>query len=133
MDIKLVNHGFPNQDRNEVGVVEQKITFIQHSDTCDKDRYQYVSFETVGVDFDPKDNTDSFLRVSTGDPFAYNENKTDVAPFWSCNGPDELVRMFNEAARRFGMSCRWKLEKYHVQPITNLIKEEIIPDEEKAK
>lgn len=130
MDIKVVNHGYPNQDKEEVGVVEQKVTFIQHSDTCDSDRYQYLNFETMGVDFDPVDNTDSFLRISTGDKFAYDEDKTDCAQFWSCNGPEELVRLFNEAARRFGMSCRWKLEKYYVRPVTDLVKEEVISKEE---
>lgn len=130
MDINIVNHGFPNEDKREVGVVEQKITFIQHSDTCDSDRYQYLNFETVGVDFDPKDNTDSFIRISTGDSFAYDEGKTDCAQFWSCNGPEELVELFNEAARRFGMSCRWKVEKFHVRPISDITVEEIIPNEE---
>lgn len=130
MDVKLVNHGYPNRDSEEIGVVEQKVTFIQHSDTNDEDRYQYLNFETSGVDFDPKDNTDSFFRVSTGDPFAYNDEKTDCAPFWSCNGPEELVALFNEAARRFGMSCRWKLEKYHVRPVVGPVKERILTDEE---
>lgn len=131
MEINIVNNGYPDQDKEEVGVVEQNVTFIQHSDTCDdSDRVQYLDFKTVGVDFDPKDNTDSFFRISTGDPFAYDEGKTDCSQFWSCNGPEELVRLFNEAARRFGMSCRWKVEKYHVQPITNNIDEKVITDEE---
>ena len=130
MEVNIVNHGYPNRDKEEVGVVEQKITFIQHSDTNDDDRFQYVNFETSGVDFDPKDNTDAFFRVSTGDPFAYDEEKTDCAQFWSCNGPEELVAMFNEAARRFGMSCRWKVEKYNVKPMVGPVKEEIITDEE---
>lgn len=111
--MKFVNHGCP-QD-GEIGVVEQAATFIQHSDTCDEDRYQYLNFKTVGVDFDKKDNTDSFIRVSTGDPFVgYDEKHTDVAPFWSCNGPEEIVALFNKFAERTGMTCRWKCEKYHV-------------------
>lgn len=109
---KFVNHGFPHEE--EIGVMEQNTTFIQHSDTNDDDRYQYFRVETSSVDFDPKDNTDSFFRVSTGDPFAYNPDKTDVAPFWSCMGPEDLVAMFNEAARRMGMRCRWSCEKYYV-------------------
>ena len=109
---KFVNHGFPHEE--EIGVMEQKATFIQHSDTNDDDRYQYFCVKTSSVDFDPKDNTDSFFRVSTGDPFAYNPDKTDVAPFWSCMGPDDIVAMFNEAARRMGMRCRWSCEKYYV-------------------
>jgi hypothetical protein len=133
MDVNIVNHGYPNELNEEIGVVEQKITFIQHSDTNDDDRYQYLNVQTSGVDFDPKDNTDSFFRISTGDPFAYDDKKTDCAPFWSCNGPEELVAMFNEAARRFGMSCRWKLEKYHVKPIVGPIKEKILTDIELEK
>lgn len=133
MDVNIVNHGYPNELNEEIGVVEQKITFIQHSDTNDDDRYQYLNVQTSGVDFDPKDNTDSFFRISTGDPFAYDDKKTDCAPFWSCNGPEELIAMFNEAARRFGMSCRWKLEKYHVKPIVGPIKEKILTDEELEK
>lgn len=130
MDVNFINHGYPDQFKEEVGVVDQKITFIQHSDTNDKDRYQYFNFITSGVDFDPKDNTDSFFRVSTGDPFAYDDEKTDCAPFWSCNGPEELVALFNEAARRFGMSCRWKIEKYHVKPMVGPVKERVLTDEE---
>lgn len=130
MSANIVNHGFPNELNEEIGVVDQKITFIQHSDTNDDNRYQYFNVQTSGVDFDPKDNTDSFLRISTGDPFAYDDKKTDCAHFWSCNGPEELVTMFNEAARRFGMSCRWKLEKYHVRPMVGPIKEKILTDEE---
>ena len=133
MDVNIVNHGYPNELNEEIGVVEQKITFIQHSDTNDDDRYQYLNVQTSGVDFDPKDNTDSFFRISTGDPFAYDDKKTDCAPFWSCNGPEELVAMFNEAARRFGMSCRWKLEKYHVKPIVGPINEKILTDIELEK
>lgn len=127
---KIVNHGFPNENNEEIGVVEQQIQFIQHSDTMDSDRYQYLRFETEGVEFDPKDNTDSFFRISTGDKFAYNPDKTDVAPFWSCNGPEELVKLFNEAARRFGMSCRWKVEKYYVKPNIDPVKERILTEEE---
>ena len=41
-------------------------------------------------------------------------DKTDVAPFWSCMGPEDIVAMFNEAARRMGMRCRWSCEKYYV-------------------
>ena len=125
---KFVNHGFPHDE--EIGVMEQNATFIQHSDTNDEDRYQYFRVETSGVDYDPKDNTDSFFRVSTGDPFAYNPDKTDVAPFWSCMGPEDIVAMFNEAARRMGMRCRWKLEKYYVQPVIDLVKEEVVSEEE---
>lgn len=125
---KFVNHGFPHDE--EIGVMEQNATFIQHSDTNDEERYQYFRVETSGVDFDPKDNTDSFFRVSTGDPFAYNPDKTDVAPFWSCMGPEDIVAMFNEAARRMGMQCRWKCEKFYVRSISDLAKEEIIPDNE---
>lgn len=133
MSANIVNHGFPNELNEEIGVVDQKITFIQHSDTNDDNRYQYLNVQTSGVDFDPKDNTDSFFRISTGDPFAYDDTKTDCASFWSCNGPEELITMFNEAARRFGMSCRWKLEKYHVRPMVGPIKEKILTDEELEK
>lgn len=132
MCINIVNHGFPDQNKNEVGVVQQQIQFIQHSDTMDSDRYQYLTFKTEGVEFEPQDNTDSFFRISTGDEFAYNDSKTDVAQFWSCNGPEELVNLFNEAARRFGMSCRWKIEKFNVKPIAGAgpIKEYILNDDE---
>lgn len=133
MDVNIINHGYPNRDKEEIGVVDQKITFIQHSDTNDEDRYQYLNVETSGVDFDPRDNTDSFFRISTGDKFAYDEEKTDCAQFWSCNGPEELVAMFNEAARRFGMSCRWKIEKYYVKPMVGPVKERILTDEEIKK
>jgi len=110
--IKIVNHGFPHN--NEIGVVDQECTFIQKSDTYDSDHFQYLTFKTMGIDFDPNDNTDSFIRLSTGDPFVYDEEKTDVAPFWSCDGPEEIVELFNEFARRAGMTCRWKVEKYNI-------------------
>ena len=125
---KFVNHGFPHEE--EIGVMEQKATFIQHSDTNDDDRYQYFRVETSSVAFDLKDNTDSFFRVSTGDPFAYNSNKTDVAPFWSCMGPEDIVAMFNEAARRMGMRCRWSCEKYYVDIEDSTHQERRLSDDE---
>lgn len=112
-ETKIVNHGYPRE--MEIGIVDQTIRFIQPSDTCDKDRYQQLTMTTVGVEFDPKDNTDSFIRMAIGP----DEGDADIAPFWSCNGPEELVMLFNEFAKRTGMSCRWKLEKYHVQLITD--------------
>ena len=128
---KFVNHGFPKDE--EIGIMEQNATFIQHSDTNDEDRYQYFRVETSGVDYDPKDNTDSFFRVSTGDPFAYNPEKTDVAPFWSCMGPEDIVAMFNEAARRMGMRCRWSCEKHFVDIEDPYHQEREISDEELAQ
>lgn len=124
--LNIVNHGFPKD--LEVGVLDQAVTFIQHSDTMDEDRYQYLRVKAEAVDYDPKDNTDSFFRIATGDAFAYNDEKTDVAPFWSCMGPEELTDLFNEAARRMGMRCRWKCEKYFVdvdQPEVKLTDEQI--------
>lgn len=126
MKMKLVNHGLPKDE--ELGVVEQKMTFIQNSDTWDSDRFQYANFETRAVDFSAEDNTDSFIRFSIGDMSVYNEKKTDIAPFWSCEGPEEIVEMFNEFAKRSGMSCRWKIEKYHVRPITEIAVEEIVEE-----
>lgn len=121
-EARIVNHGYPKE--MEIGVVDQTIRFIQKSDTCDEDRYQQLAMTTVGLDFDPKDNTDSFIRVAIGP----NDGDADIAPFWSCNGPEELVMLFNEFAKRTGMSCRWRLEKYHVKPITNMIYEEVVPE-----
>lgn len=125
---KFVNHGFPHEE--EIGVMDQNATFIQHSDTNDDERYQYFRVETSSVAFDPKDNTDSFFRVSTGDPFAYNPDKTDVAPFWSCMGPEDIVAMFNEAARRMGMRCRWSCEKYYVDIEDSAHQERKLSDDE---
>lgn len=110
--IKFVNHGFPKD--SEIGVVTQTAQFIQRSDTMDEDRYQQLNFETCGLEFDEKDNTDAFIRVSTGDPNGMDPEHTDIAPFWSCNGPEEIVELFNIFAQRCGMTCRWKLEKYYV-------------------
>lgn len=120
-NIKFVNHGYPKGE--EIGVTEQSIQFIQKSDTCDIDRFQQVNFKTVGLGYDERDNTDSFIRVSIGDPYMIEkmdqneEIQTDIAPFWSCQGPEELVELFNIFAERTGMTCRWKLEKYHINEL----------------
>jgi len=111
----LVNHGMP--ENSQIGINNQKITFIQKSDTWDdSEKYQQMTFESIGVDFDINDNTDSFLRISIGARSNDPEDEPDIAPFWSVDGPEEIVRIFNEVAKRFGWKCRWRLEKVYPDP-----------------
>lgn len=118
---KIINSTFLKDE--EVGIENQKVVYVQNTDTYDSNigRYQYLKLEAVAGDgFDKKDNTQCFIRMSVS-----NEDEYDNSPFWSINGPEDLIEIFNDFARRTGMSCRWEIKKYHVK-----LKEEKI-DEKK--
>lgn len=124
---KIINSGFIKNE--EIGIENQVVRYIQNTDTCDMniDGYQYLTLKTVGLEFDEKDNTDSFIRISIGSN-NYDEKSDEesgITNFWSVCGPEDLIEIFNDFARRTGMSCRWEIKKYHVK-----LKEEKI-DEKK--
>ena len=118
MSTKIENHCFP-KDGN-VGIDKQIIRFAQNNDTWGEvDKTQLLTFETVSVSFDKKDNCDWFFRMSTGG----DEDSECIEKFWSIEGPEELIGLFNELARRTGMRCRWKCEKFYVEPSADIIVE----------
>lgn len=120
----IKNCSIPDDDG--IGVNKQTIQFIQNNDTWgDSDKYQLIHFETVPVDFSEKDNCDWFFRVTTGG----KQDEDDIEKFWSVEGPEELVALFNDAARRTGMTCRWKCEKYYVEPPTDIVVEQLKTDQ----
>ena len=117
---KFVNHSLPEE--GEIGVQDQRIRFIQNSDTWDHPgNCQYMTLQTIPVEFSEKDNTDSFIRMSIGDvqpdqigQHSTSDDESDVVNFWSVDGPEDLIQIFNEFAKRTGMTCRWKIEKYYI-------------------
>ena len=110
---KIINSGFIKNE--EIGIETQVVRYIQNTDTCDMniDGYQYLTLKTVGVDFNEEDNTDSFIRISIGSN--NHDEESGISNFWSVGGPEELIEIFNDFARRTGMSCRWEINKYHVE------------------
>ena len=106
MNQKLVNHGYPKGE--EVGIVDMHVNYIQPSDTCSDTEtpYQQLHLETVGVEYDPEENTDAFIRMQTGCP-----EDVDIAPYWSINGLEDLVKIFNDFERRRGSTIHYKLTK----------------------
>ena len=118
---KIINSTFVKDE--EVGIENQKVVYLQNTDTYDSniDSYQYLKLEAVAGDgFDKEDNTQCFIRMSVSNEEEYGSDNT---PFWSINGPEDLVEVFNDFARRTGMSCRWEINKYYVK-----IKEERIDE-----
>lgn len=114
---KIINSGFIKNE--EIGIETQVVRYIQNTDTVDMniDGYQYLTLKTVGIGFDEKDNTDSFIRISIGSN-NYDEKSDEesgITNFWSVDGPEDLIEIFNDFARRTGMSCRWEIKKYHVE------------------
>lgn len=122
---KIINSGFIKDE--ETGIETQVVRYIQNTDTVDMniDGYQYLTLKTVGIDFDEKDNTDSFIRISIGSN-NYDEKSDEesgITNFWSVGGPEDLIEIFNDFARRTGMSCRWEINKYHVKTTEERVEE----------
>lgn len=104
---RFINDGYP-KTCDKISVIKQSITLMQENDTMgDSDKLQQLNIETVGVDYDPKENRDFFFRVTTGD----TNDEAGVEKFWSVEGPEEFVEIFNEVAKRTDMSVRWELKK----------------------
>ena len=111
---KLINSSIIK--KGELGVDTQVVRYVQNTDTWDMniDEYQYLELKTVGVDgLNEEDNTDSFIRISIGSND--HDEESGISNFWSIDGPEELIEIFNDFARRTGMSCRWEIKKYHVE------------------
>ena len=117
---KIINTCYTKDD--QIGIDTQVVRYIQNTDTWDMniDGNQYLTLKTVcGGDFSEKDNTDSFIRMEIGD----EHSEQCISPFWSIAGPEDLVEVFNDFARRTGMSCRWEIKKYHVKTTEERIEE----------
>ena len=101
-------------ENDEIGIEHQKTTYVQHTDGSDINigNYQYLTIESIVSGMpDSKDNTDCFLRLKIGS----ETPDTSICNFWSIDNPEELIEVFNDFARRSGMSCRWEINKYHVK------------------
>lgn len=121
--MKIKNDSLPRA--GIVGVNKQTVQFIQNNDTWgESDKYQLLSFETKALEFNEKDNCDWFFRVRIGGA----PDEVDTENFWSVDSPKEIVELFNEVARRTGMSTRWKCEEYHVQPAAEIPCEQSIDE-----
>lgn len=109
---KMVNHGYPHD--LETGIVDMNATYIQRNDTfADSDKWQQMTLETVGLDFDENENTDSFIRIKIG---KRNGGEVDIEKFWSVNGLEDLARLFNDFERRRGSSIHYKVIKEVTHP-----------------
>lgn len=111
---KIVNHGYPKDQ--EIGVVDMHTTYIQQTDTCgdsEQEPYQQLMLETVGVEFCEKENTDAFIRMRVGKKYP---DEVDVADFWSINGLEDLVSIFNNFERRRGSTIQYQVTKIVTLP-----------------
>ena len=104
---QLVNHGYPADE--QIGINEMNVGYIQKNDTMgDSDMWQQLRLEAVSMDFDENENVDSFIRMSIGKKVP---NEVDVEDFWSINGLEDLVRVFNDFERRRGSTIHYKVVK----------------------
>lgn len=104
---QLVNHGYP--DEGQIGINEMNAGYIQKNDTMgDSNMWQQLRLESVSLQFDPRENVDSFLRMSIGKK---NQGEVDIEDFWSINGLEDLVRIFNDFERRRGSTVHYKVIK----------------------
>lgn len=109
MERKFIN-SLPEKD-GQIGITKQTITLLQNNDTWgDQEKWQQMNIETVGVDYDEKENRDFFFRMTTGG----NEDESDIERFWSIEGPEELVEIFNEIAKRTDINVRWEIKKVFI-------------------
>ena len=109
---QLVNHGYPAD--GQIGINELNAGYIQNNDTMgDSDKWQQLRLEAVSTEFDEKENVDSFMRMSIGkkDP-----DEVDIEDFWSINGMEDLVRVFNDFERRRGSTIHYKVVKEVTYP-----------------
>lgn len=107
---KFINNISPTEC-GQICVARQTFTLIQENDTFgDQDKYQQLNIETVGVGYDERENRDFFFRVSTGG----EADEPDIEPFWAVEGPEELVDIFNEIAKRTDINVRWELKKLYL-------------------
>ena len=104
---KMVNHLYTKND--EVGLAEFMVRYTQNEDTCGiGDNYQMLRLENVGLEFNAKENTDAFIRMTTGNP---GPDDDAVSPYWSINGLEDLVTIFNDFEKRRGSNIRYELSK----------------------
>lgn len=109
---RLVNHGYP--DDNQIGVNETIAGYIQRNDTMgDSDKWQQLRLEAVSSEFEERENVDSFIRMSVGKKVP---NEVDIEDFWSINGLEDLVRVFNDFERRRGSTIHYKVVKEVTYP-----------------
>ena len=109
---QLVNHGYP--DEGQIGINEMNAGYIQKNDTMgDSNMWQQLRLESVSLQFDPKENVDSFLRMSIGKK---DQGEVDVEDFWSISGLEDLVRIFNDFERRRGSTIHYKVIKEVTYP-----------------
>ena len=109
---QLVNHGYPAD--GQIGINEMNAGYIQKNDTMgDSDMWQQLHLEAVSTDFDENENVDSFLRMRIGKK---NPDEVDVEDFWSINGMEDLVRVFNDFERRRGSTIHYKVVKEVTYP-----------------
>ena len=109
---QLVNHGYPAD--NQIGINEMNAGYIQRNDTMgDSEMWQQLRLEAVSMEFDKNENVDSFIRMSVGKK---NPDEVDVEDFWSVNGLEDLVRVFNDFERRRGSTIHYKVVKEVTYP-----------------
>ena len=108
----MINHGFPKDD--QVGIVDMNVRYIQRNDTMgDSDNYQQMTLQTEAVEFDEKENVDSFIRMSIGPK---TPDEVDIEPFWSINGLEDLAQIFNNFEKRRGSTIHYKVVKEVTYP-----------------
>lgn len=119
----MVNHSYPHDC--EVGIEKTAVTYIQKSDTWDDTEtpFQKMTLETIPVDFNEEENTDSFIRVKVG-PIDF-EAEPDICDHWSVVGLEDLVNIFNDFMRRSGTYVRYELKKIIQKPDGTITKEEV--------
>ncbi len=118
----IVNKSIP--DANEIAVGETTVKYLQENDTWgESEQYQQMIFTTVGLadGYNEKENTDSFIRMKVGKS---EPNEDDVCDFWSINGLEDLVKIFNDFQRRSGTNIRYKVTKIVTPPDSDPIVEE---------
>jgi hypothetical protein len=104
---QIVNDSMPSDGK--IGVVETKVTYIQENDTWgESDQYQQIILTTKGVEYCDDEGTDAFIRMKIGKSYP---SEVDICDFWSINGLEDLVRIFNDFQRRSGTNIRYKVTK----------------------
>lgn len=109
---QLVNHGYPRD--GQIGINELNVGYIQRNDTCgDSDLWQQLRLEAISTEFEEKENVDSFIRMRVGKK---TPDECDIEDFWSINGLEDLVSIFNNFERRRGSTIHYKVIKEVTYP-----------------
>lgn len=111
MNQTIVNHGNPKD--GEIGIEDMHVNYTQPADTCSdvETPYQRLRLETVGVEFFPEENTDTFIRMQIG-----GSEDCGFTPYWSIDGLEDLVKIFNDFERRRGSTIHYKVTKEVTMP-----------------